>query len=67
MVFETSLDQGEPAFPRSLICVYTNHQENGLCQRFVVQLNLWANPADDKFVTFFLFFPIKQVLKFHAN
>ena len=41
MVFENSLDQGEPAFPRSLIVVYTYHQQNGLCQRFIVQLNLY--------------------------
>ena len=41
MVFETSLDKDKPAFPGSLIWIYTYRQQNALCQQFVVQLNLY--------------------------
>ena len=42
MVFETTLDQDKPAFPRILIFwIYIYRQQNAACQRFVVQLNLY--------------------------
>ena len=42
MVFETTLDQDKPAFPRILIFwIYTYRQQNAVCQRFFVQLNLY--------------------------
>ena len=63
MVFETTLDQDKPAFPRILIFwIYTYRQQMQYVNDSLsiwTFITLWANSGDDQFMNCFLIFSHK--------